>query len=101
MVGLFIPGNILQMASSFLFGAFNKMYLLLLALLKALILNNSLFSRSVFSLLSFINVYEPFFFLLILNVIYVPDGIVPYSIPTFVGFFEGFGQESGYDYYYH
>lgn len=42
------------MASSLLFGAFNKMYLLFFADLNALIRNNNLFSNSVFSLLNFL-----------------------------------------------
>ena len=37
-----MPGNILQIASSLLFGAFNKMYFVFFAFLTAFILNNNL-----------------------------------------------------------
>src|ERR1700746_4089817 len=49
MVGLFIPGKILQISARFLFGAFNKMYLLFFDFLTALILNSNLSKITCFS----------------------------------------------------
>jgi len=49
MVGLFIPGKSLTIASSLSFGAFNKTYLLFFAFFTAFILNNNLSSKLCFS----------------------------------------------------